>query len=123
MASSESSSSLKLLCINAGSSSLKITIYHAHAHPTNTTISSPSSHSYSLQHIKSKNIKFKKNEEFTYNALLEDEDIDLHNIDVVVHRIVQGGYFLRDPVVINADVMKKLNDASALDPLHNPPSI
>ncbi len=43
--------------------------------------------------------------------------------DVVGHRLVHGGTFFRNPTVVNADVMKKLEAIRDLAPLHNPPAM
>ncbi len=44
-------------------------------------------------------------------------------VDAVGHRIVHGGPDLVDPVVIDADVERRLHDLVELAPLHQPPSL
>ncbi len=44
-------------------------------------------------------------------------------IDAVGHRVVHGGEYFPDSVVVDADVITKLEELSALAPLHNPANI
>jgi acetate kinase len=48
-------------------------------------------------------------------ALLPNE------VDAVGHRIVHGGEYFRDAVVIDDEVVKRIKELSELAPLHNPP--
>jgi acetate kinase len=48
-------------------------------------------------------------------ALLPNE------IDALGHRIVHGGEYFRDAVIIDADVVRRIEELSDLAPLHNPP--
>ena len=43
--------------------------------------------------------------------------------DAVGHRLVHGGIYFRDPTVVNAEVMEKLEEIRNLAPLHNPPAM
>lgn len=45
---------------------------------------------------------------------------DLSEINGVGHRIVQGGSYFPDSVLIDDDVIAKIDELSALAPLHNP---
>ena len=47
----------------------------------------------------------------------------LSEIDAVGHRVVHGGEIFNKSVVINEDVITKINECSALAPLHNPAAI
>jgi acetate kinase len=48
-------------------------------------------------------------------ALLPNE------VDAVGHRIVHGGEYFRDAVIIDDEVVKRVEELSDLAPLHNPP--
>ncbi|MFI3226898.1 MAG: acetate kinase [Clostridia bacterium] len=48
---------------------------------------------------------------------------DIKEIDAVGHRVVHGGEYFSDSVVIDEKVMKAINDCVPLAPLHNPPNI
>ncbi len=43
--------------------------------------------------------------------------------DAVGHRLVHGGTYFRDPTVVNARVMARLEEIRDLAPLHNPPAM
>ena len=47
----------------------------------------------------------------------------LEEIDAVGHRIVHGGEAFKSSVLINDDVISKIQDVSELAPLHNPPNL
>jgi acetate kinase len=44
-------------------------------------------------------------------------------VDVAGHRVVHGGPYFRDPVVIDEAVLERLAELSRLAPLHNPPAL
>jgi acetate kinase len=44
-----------------------------------------------------------------------------NEIDAVGHRIVHGGEYFRDAVIIDEEVVKRIEELSDLAPLHNPP--
>ena len=44
-------------------------------------------------------------------------------IDSIGHRVVHGGEYYDDSVVVNDEVIKNLEEVSALAPLHNPANI
>ncbi len=48
---------------------------------------------------------------------------DMKAIDAVGHRVVHGGEFFNQSVIINDDVKKKIDECSALAPLHNPANL
>ncbi len=48
---------------------------------------------------------------------------DMSEIDAVGHRVVHGGEFFNSSVVINDDVMKKIEECNVLAPLHNPANL
>src|SRR5215469_5980496 len=44
-----------------------------------------------------------------------------NDVDAVGHRIVHGGEFFRDAVIVDDEVVKRIEELSDLAPLHNPP--
>ncbi len=44
-------------------------------------------------------------------------------IDAIGHRVVHGGEYFKNPVVINANVIKRIEECSDLAPLHNPANL
>ena len=48
---------------------------------------------------------------------------NVDEIDAIGHRVVHGGEYYDDSVVVNDEVIKNLEDVSALAPLHNPANI
>ncbi|NNG66182.1 acetate kinase [Caldanaerobacter subterraneus] len=59
--------------------------------------------------------------------VLVDKEIgvikDMKEIDAVGHRVVHGGEYFTDSVLIDDEVIKKLEDCIDLAPLHNPANI
>ena len=47
----------------------------------------------------------------------------LDEIDAVGHRVVHGGEFFNSSVLVNDEVMKKIDACSDLAPLHNPANV
>lgn len=47
----------------------------------------------------------------------------MKEIDAVGHRVVHGGEYFNQSVVIDADVKKKIDECSLLAPLHNPANL
>ena len=60
-------------------------------------------------------------------AVLTDKEIgvisSLNEVEAFGHRVVHGGEIFKDSVVINEDVMKKLEELKPLGPLHMPANI
>ena len=130
---------MKVLVINSGSSSLKFEFIDMH---TKETLAKGICERVGIQAPV-----------FTYKNLVKDTKIDakesamedhkkaidlvLHTltsadygvissvdeIDAVGHRVVHGGEDFPDSVIVNADVVTKLEALSALAPLHNPANI
>lgn len=46
-----------------------------------------------------------------------------HQPDAIVHRVVMGGEELREPAILDEEVIAKLEAISPLAPLHNPPAL
>ena len=58
-----------------------------------------------------------------FNLLLNGAITSLNEISAVGHRIVHGGEVYAKSVVINDDVIKKIEELSSLAPLHNPAGV
>ncbi len=52
--------------------------------------------------------------------ILLDSGISKKDIQLVVHRVVHGGQYYSEPVIITKRVMNKIKELSELAPLHNP---
>lgn len=50
-------------------------------------------------------------------------DLEIGSIDAVGHRIVHGGTTYVEPVVVDAEVERRLERLAGLAPLHNPPNL
>ena len=60
------------------------------------------------------------------NILLDPEKgviSSMSEIDAVGHRVVHGGEFFSDSVIITEKVLKAIEDCVPLAPLHNPPNL
>ena len=55
--------------------------------------------------------------------MLRDASIDLTQIGGVGHRVVLGGEKFRSSVEIDDDVIKAIDELSAIAPLHNPANL
>jgi acetate kinase len=51
------------------------------------------------------------------------EDVSAEDVDAVGHRVVHGGPRLREPVVIDDEVIAALEELTPLAPLHNAPAL
>jgi len=47
----------------------------------------------------------------------------IQSVDAVGHRVVHGGMRFTEPVIINDDVRREINDLAELAPLHNPAAL
>ncbi|MDO9494968.1 MAG: acetate/propionate family kinase [Nocardioides sp.] len=54
---------------------------------------------------------------------LRDEGPGLDALAAVAHRVVHGGPDLSDPVVVDERVLRMIEEAAVLAPLHNPPAL
>lgn len=122
---------MKILSVNAGSSSLKFQLYEM---PEEKVLISglmerigdeKSFYTIKLNGEKIKKETFLENHEKAFEALvkeLEENDVveTLDEIKGIGHRIVQGGDYFDKTVIINEDVLFKIEELSSLAPLHNP---
>ncbi|MBC7764880.1 MAG: acetate kinase [Hyphomonadaceae bacterium] len=128
---------MKILVINAGSSSLKYQLFNM----TNSTVLAKGLcerigiEGSRLKHspldketvIIDQPMKDHKDAITMVLAALTNKDhgviADMTEITAVGHRVVHGGELFSDSAIIDADVMKALEDCCDLAPLHNPPNI
>lgn len=125
---------MKILSVNAGSSSLKFQMYEM---PEEEVLISGVFErigidgsfytiKYNGEKIK-KEVSLKDHKE-AFNILIK-ELMDygvvekLEDIKGVGHRVVQGGSYFDKTVVVDEDVISKIDELSSLAPLHNPAAI
>ena len=125
---------MKILSVNAGSSSLKFQLYDM---PQEKVLISGLMERIgvgnSFYTIKVNNAKIKKevelnNHEEAFEALVKELKANnvvesLEDIKGIGHRIVQGGDYFDKTVVINDEVLSKIEELSSLAPLHNPAAV
>ena len=125
---------MKILSVNAGSSSLKFQMYEM---PEEQVLISGVFErigidgsfytiKYNEEKIK-KEIELKNHKE-AFNILikeLKDYGVveNLNDIKGVGHRVVQGGSYIDKTVVVDDEVIAKIDELSSLAPLHNPAAI
>ena len=122
---------LKIMAVNAGSSSLKFKLFKM---PGEEVITEgiverigwdDAYYTIVVNGDKIKEVLPIKNHSVAVRRLLDDlvsREIlsDLSEINGVGHRIVQGGSYFPDSVLIDDDVIQKIDELSELAPLHNP---
>lgn len=122
----------KTLAVNAGSSTLKFKLFEV---PSEKVITSGVIERIGLKDSivtikygdgqKFENVQDVDNHEEAINLML-DKLIDLkiianyNEITGVGHRVVAGGEFFTDSVLVDDDVLKKIEDLAEYAPLHNP---
>ena len=125
---------MKILSVNAGSSSLKFQLYEM---PEEKVLISGLMERIGIGNsfytIKVNGEKIKKevelnNHEQAFKALvkeLEDNNVvsSLDEIKGIGHRVVQGGDYFDKTVVIDDEVLSKIEELSSLAPLHNPAAV
>lgn len=125
---------MKILSVNAGSSSLKFTGYEM---PEEKVLISGlferigiDGSNYTIK-VDGKKIKKEvnlKNHKVAFEILMKElvENgivASLDEIKGIGHRVVQGGAYFDKTVLVDEDVIKKIDELSALAPLHNPAAI
>ena len=125
---------MKILSVNAGSSSLKFQLYEM---PEEKVLISGLMERIgvgnSFYTIKVNGEKIKKevelnNHEEAFETLvkeLEENKVveSLDEIEGIGHRVVQGGDYFDKTVVIDDEVLAKIEELSSLAPLHNPAAV
>ena len=122
----------KIIAINAGSSSLKFTLYQM---PKQTAIASGI-----IERIGLKDsiftIKYGEGQKYSVVEDIEDHEVavekllnQLEELEIIKsfdeitgvgHRVVAGGEDFKESVLIDADVLEKIEKLGELAPLHNP---
>ncbi len=103
---------MKILVLNSGSSSIKYKIFNFD--------NLQEIYEGSKEEIKNHIIAVQEviDELITKNIIKTFDDIK-----VVGHRVVHGGDFFRNPIIIDDNVMQKIDKLSSLAPLHNPSNL
>ncbi len=125
---------MKILSVNAGSSSLKFTAFEM---PEEKSLISGylerigiGGGFYTLK-INGEKIRVEKEMQTHQEAfqIVMDELIhhnivkDLNEIKGIGHRVVHGGEYFKESVVVTEDVIGKIEELSKLAPLHNPAAV
>lgn len=125
---------MKILSVNAGSSSLKFQMYEM---PEEQVLISGvferigiDGSFYTIKYneeIIKKEIELKNHKE-AFNILIKELKNygvveNLNDIKGVGHRVVQGGSYFDKTVVVDDEVIAKIDELSSLAPLHNPAAI
>lgn len=124
----------KILAINAGSSSLKFQLFEM---PDEEVLAKGlidrigiNGSTFNLETGEKTNTitKDMDNHEaavkLLLNQLIESKVIEsFDEIDAVGHRVVHGGEYFSESIVIDDDVISKIEEVSELAPLHNPPNL
>ena len=125
---------MKVLSVNAGSSSLKFQLYEM---PEEKVLISGlmerigEDGSFYTIKINGEKIEKKKdltNHEEAFETLVDELKANnvvesLDEIKAIGHRVVQGGDYFDKTVVIDDDVLSKIDELSSLAPLHNPAAV
>lgn len=125
---------MKILSVNAGSSSLKFQLYEM---PEEKVLISgnferigvgQSFYTIKINGEKIKKEKDLKTHEDAFKTLVEELEANhaiesLNEIKGIGNRIVQGGSYFDKSVIVDEDVISKIDELSALAPLHNPAAI
>ncbi len=120
----------KIMAVNAGSSSLKFKLYEM---PSETVITSGIAERighddaiFTINYQGQKDTKVLpiKNHSVAVtlllNALIDKKIVqDIHEIKALGHRIVQGGKYFSQSVIVDEDVVNKVRSLIPLAPLHN----
>lgn len=99
---------MHILTINAGSSSVKFSVFDM---ATNTELFKSE-----LERVRSVTDAIKQ-----IPDLLKAQKIT--KLDAIGHRVAHGGSVFKDPHLIDADVIKAIEECTPLAPLHNPPAL
>lgn len=124
----------KILAINAGSSSLKFQLFEM---PDEEVLAKGlidrigiNGSTFNLETGEKTNTITKDMEDheaavkLLLNQLIELKVIEsFDEIDAVGHRVVHGGEYFSESIVIDDDVISKIEEVSELAPLHNPPNL
>lgn len=122
---------MKIAVINSGSSSIKFKLFlmpeaKVLAHALIERIGEEDSHvvfeeGYN-EHVIKDVINTHQDGLKKINALLKEYGIVEHfsSLDAIAHRVVHGGEYFKDAVLIDDNVIRKIEELKILAPLHNP---
>ncbi|WOY89109.1 acetate kinase [Ligilactobacillus murinus] len=125
----------KIMIINSGSSSLKFKLFNNETHETLASgiIERIGIHGSKIKVKYGDGQKYELDHEITnhlqgiellLNVLKELNLIsDLSEIKGIGHRVVAGGEYFSQPVVVDNDVIAKIKELAELAPLHNPANL
>lgn len=139
-------SSLKIMCVNAGSSSLKFKLYEVSEkikssdtlaqkneklHTLTSGLVEKIGHDDAIFNIKDKSgekhtqvlqiLDHQKAVDLVLNALLDLNIIEsMDEISGIGHRIVQGGSLFSDSCIFDSDAYDKIDSLTPIDPTHAP---
>ncbi|BCE00353.1 acetate/propionate family kinase [Marinicellulosiphila megalodicopiae] len=122
----------QILVFNSGSSSFKFSLFEQNnPEPILNGLAEQLGQTQASITIKYKQSKFKHNianaDHKTAILFLLDQfkklEINLDHIHAIGHRVVHGGEYFSDSVIIDDQVIHALENCSALAPLHNPANI
>ncbi len=125
---------MKILSVNCGSSSLKFQMYEM---PEEKVLISGnferigiegSFYSFKVNGEKTKKEVVLKDHKEAFQILIQellDNKVveNLEEVGGIGHRVVQGGDYFDKTVVVDDDVLAKIDELSSLAPLHNPAAI
>jgi acetate kinase len=101
---------MRVAVINSGSSSLKFKLFDM---PKGDVLCSAL-----VENVGVRGSKIK-----THNEALMSLDIDFDSIDIIGHRVVHGGDIFSEPTLVDAEVVRKIDELTHLAPLHNPANL
>ena len=125
----------KIMIINSGSSSLKFKLFNNETHETLASgiierigihgskikVKYGAGQTYELDHEITNHLQ---GIELLLNVLKELNLIaDLSEIKGIGHRVVAGGEYFSQPVIVDNDVIAKIKELAQLAPLHNPANL
>ncbi len=127
---------MNILVINAGSSSLKYQVTNMETEAVVAKglcekVGSPDAF-HKLWYREGSNVistpmpSHKEAIDAVFDALLNDPSSQLNSldeIDGVGHRIVHGGEYFSESVLVDEDVIADIEECAAYAPLHNPPAV
>ena len=130
---------MKVLVLNRGSSSIKCCLYSFESEPKQASLPLWEAHLQWKNSFDDACLKIKNSQGAEYSKSVKEESStsalehliqflckgkaavlsSLSEIDVVGHRIVHGGKYFKEPVLIDANVKEKIDKLSEFAPLHN----
>jgi len=116
---------MKILVLNAWSSSLKYQLFDMEKNVVvvkwNVEVTPP----YRSGHVWENGSEIKNHREALTSifATMTAAGYELSTIDGIGHRVVHGGEYFQQPVIITDEVISKIEECSDLAPLHNPANL